>query len=71
MRRDDYTPSWLVVDNDRPTDNSGIAGCENSQCMAHESCLRYQLKRRYPEKLCGDFAPSNTSQKCRYFRTIK
>jgi hypothetical protein len=47
------------------TDYAGIAACHNDKCPSHKNCLRWQIGKRNPDIIAGNFAPkSKYSQRC-------
>lgn len=54
------------------TNYTGIAACHNDKCMAHTSCLRWQIGQRDPNIIAGNFAPkSRYSQRCGDFKKAR
>ena len=47
----------------------GIAACHNDRCPSHANCLRWQIGKRNPDIIAGNFAPVKPhSQRCREWR---
>ena len=47
------------------TDYTGIAACHNDRCPSHKNCLRWQIGKRNPDIIAGNFAPKGRySQRC-------
>jgi hypothetical protein len=49
----------------KTTAYTGIAACHNDKCPSHKNCLRWQIGKRNPDIIAGQFAPkSKYSQRC-------